>query len=160
MKLDSLPLVVVDTCLYIHLLTNQNPSLAERTQGVLDDNNQNHRVLLPAIVRAEAVGVARSHALGKRDTPTKRRKAAEVAIEFFESQDFVFAELDERLIEIAEKLIPEYGLRGADASILATAIAHDAQFLYTQDRQLLKVKDKIPNLRVQEPPEPNHLVFE
>lgn len=46
----------------------------------------------------------------------------------------------------------DYGLRGMDASILALANVHGIKTVYTFDKDMIKAGEKIPGLKVSEPP--------
>lgn len=153
------PLIVIDSCLYIHFLTNQNPSLAQKTQALLQNDGFEHDIILPAIVQAEVVGVARIETPKKRDTVTQRTKAARKAADFFEDACFQFVEADQRLTERAVENVIEYDIHGADAMILATAQVYGAAYLYTADKPLQKANGLISDLKICEPPEPTTLVF-
>lgn len=150
---ENLPRIVLDTCVYIHYLANQNKTVAENVEGLLAVNNQDHEILLPAIVQAETIGIARVEIPKAKNTVTQRQKAANKAVLFFERAALPLVEHDQFITEKASELIVEHDIRGADAMILASAVCHNATHLYTVDGGLLKIGNQIPGLEVCEPPQ-------
>lgn len=155
----DLPTVVLDTCLYISFLANQDEEIAQRVQSLIEQNGSEHNIVLPAIVQAECVGVARLAMPKKKNTPTQRGKAAQIAIDFFSRSELLFAELDQETVDTAAELIAGYDLQGADATILATALNVNASYLYSTDGNLLKLSGKKFDLIISPPPPATTLTF-
>lgn len=159
MASDSLPILVLDTCLYIHFLANQDREIADRVAALIQANGIDHEIILPSIVHAECAGVARTKLPKTKDTVKQRRTCAVTAQQFFEQAGFLFAEADQRTTSRAIELVIEHDIYGADATILATAELCGASHLYTVDNGLLKVGDKVNGLSVEKPPPPSSFVF-
>lgn len=151
--LDDLPLVVLDTCCYFHFFTCQDSEAADRVVALVEGHQKEHLIVVPSVVELETFGQVQKGINGHDGAVPERRQAklAE-ARAWFADQQFMTAELDPRVVGIAMRVMHEYGLKGMDASIVATAIAHDAEALYTYDRLMLKVADKISGLVVDKPP--------
>lgn len=145
--------IVIDTCLYITFLSGQDPKLAARVKELLELDGKEHVILLPAIVQAETVGVARNVLRTDKNTPETRSNAAQKAIKFFAEMNLRFVELDRLTVQKANELSVKHDLKGPDSSILATAIQCGASHLYTSDGDLKKLDGVFPNLSITDPPE-------
>lgn len=61
------------------------------------------------------------------------------------------AEITHSLAEEAADLAINHQLRGVDACILAVAVRYECPVLYTWDRDLLKLGDRVAGVKVQQP---------
>lgn len=82
-------------------------------------------------------------------------------MEWIQRKNYILAELDERTAHRAATIGAEHQLKGADASILATADSWGCKRLYTRDGDLLKC-DGLLGFKIthpEEPPEPELELF-
>ena len=123
-------------------------------QALIDNHNSKFQIVLPTLVYAEVLGVVRGKAVNQQESAL-----ADVARvrEFFDSHDFIIAELDRVTARIAADLVPKFLLKGADAVVLATAQLWEARHLYTNDNDLLKIGDRAEGVRISVPPESDQL---
>ncbi|WP_290259002.1 PIN domain-containing protein [Corynebacterium felinum] len=124
--------------------------IATNVAALIDGNGKDHTIVMPTAIYVELLGILR----GKGRTPALEAKSVNKAVEFLEEVDFLFADLDEHVVDEAVPLIAKHHLTGIDASLLATASLFDVRKVYTIDRGLLKVANSIPGVSVELPPPP------
>jgi predicted nucleic acid-binding protein len=117
-------------------------------------------LLLPAIVIAEIGGApeVRGDQLPKPERDGRIAKA----LAWIRDAQYVVAELSEGLARRAAHLGTEHHLKGADATVLATAEQWGCGCLYTRDGSLLKLDGQL-GFRIAEPdeiPEPEPDLFD
>ncbi|MGV9189158.1 type II toxin-antitoxin system VapC family toxin [Arcanobacterium canis] len=149
-----LPFIILDSCLYITYMRNDDNDLAGRVQALLEDNKTKHQIILPTIVYLEVLGVIRGKV---KQVNEEMQAAVEEACQFFNKQQLLPAELDLYTARLATDLIPRFQLKGPDAAILATAQAWEARRLYTNDNDLLKIGQSVPGVSIMRPPESDKL---
>ncbi|WJR35273.1 type II toxin-antitoxin system VapC family toxin [Mycobacteroides immunogenum] len=145
---DRLPRVAVDTCVVLDLLVPIDAKRAERAEYLLAGHGSRHQVILPAIVIAEIAGSGRVR--GDDGGGQARKERIVKAAEWIRGCKFGIAELSARTARIASDLATEHNLKGADATVLATAQEWDCTRLYTRDTDLLKCEGSV-GFKVTEP---------
>lgn len=148
---DRLPRIVVDTCVVVDLLVPTDAKRAERAEYLLDGHGSRHQVILPAIVIPEIAGCGRVR--GDDGGAQARKERILKAAEWIKGCKFGIAELSTRTARIASDLATEHNLKGADATVLATAQEWGCTRLYTRDDNLLKCEGKLA-FKVMEPEDP------
>lgn len=160
----SLPYVIIDTNAWVTFfsykanrgdlhedaLKTERSDIASNVGALINGNGKEHLLLMPTPVYAELLGILR----GKGKTSTKRKRLIDKAVDFLETIDFLFVDLDEQLAKESEKYIKAYDLTGIDACIVAAAAYWEARRVYTNDKQLLKLENQVPGVAVMTPPEP------
>lgn len=156
---ERLPRVVVDTCVVLDLLVPTDPDLAKRTEYLLGGHNSRYQIILPAIVIAEIAGSGAVR--GDDGGKLARKERITNAAEWIKGCTFAVAELSGRTARIAADLATEHNLKGADATVLATAQEWGCTKLYTRDGALLKCDGKlaVKILEPEEPPAPEPHLF-
>ncbi|MBC6446964.1 type II toxin-antitoxin system VapC family toxin [Actinokineospora xionganensis] len=153
---NRLPKVVVDSCVIVDFLTGNDRESAARARWIFEKHNDEHTVLLPAVVLAEVPGCG----VINGDEGGAEERAARIKHVRLWLRDcgFLVAELSERLAREAGILANAHKLKGPDATVLATAIAWQCPTLYTRDHSLLRVDGKYAGLSICAPspvPEPD-----
>jgi predicted nucleic acid-binding protein len=133
---DPLKRVVVDTCVILDMLLDEDADLAARAEYLLAGHGSRHTVVLPAIVIPEIAGA--SSVRGTQLQPEERARRVKAAEEWIRGNKFIVAELSERTARRAADLAVAYSLKGADAAVLATADESGCARLYTRDGNLLR----------------------
>jgi len=158
MKPKQLPLVVLDTCCYLHFLMNDEPAYAQTVEEIIDQHQKLHIVVIPTSVELETFGVFKNGVGGKYgNKPNQRKRRVACAREWFSSQQFMPAELDSLVTNTAIRLMAESNLKGMDAVVIATGIVHEATTVFTYDTQMLRAGDDIEELEIRKPPPPGTL---
>jgi len=141
----------VDTCVLLDLLVPVDAKRAERAEYLLDGHGSRHQVLLPAIVIPEIAGsgIVRGNDGGAQ---ARKQRIAD-ATEWINGCAYRIAELSARTARIASELAIEHNLKGADATVLATAQEWGCTRLYTRDGNLLECEGKLA-VKVMEPEDP------
>lgn len=166
----DLPRIIIDTNAWITFFcytakfddlnnearASESADIASRVSALIDGNGKDYDIVMPTVVYAELMGMIR----GKGRTPKSRKHLVDVAVDFLESLDFTFIELDEETVLEAQKHVKDFELAGIDAAILASAAYFECQHVYTSDGRMLKVGNSIPGISVELPPEPNTLVYQ
>lgn len=143
----ELRLVAIDSCIIVDFLTGADPTQQESARSTLEQHEQTYRVVLPAIVLPEIAGCgAVSSDVGGNDA---RKARVEKVQQWIQDSRYLVADLTERVARQAAQLASGYKLKGADASVLATAIAWNCAALYTRDKSLLKLDGQIPGLKIE-----------
>lgn len=149
----------MDTCVVLDLLVPVDAERAKRAEYALDGHGSRYQVILPAIVIPEIAGsgTVRGDDGGKQ----ARKERITNAAEWIKGCTFAIAELSGRTARIAADLATEYNLKGADATVLATAQEWGCTKLYTRDDQLLNCDGKLgfKILEPEEPPAPEPHLF-
>ncbi|OZF39933.1 hypothetical protein CH296_01105 [Rhodococcus sp. 14-2496-1d] len=146
---SQLKRVVVDTCVVVDLLTGEEPEWAERARWLLAGHGELHEIVLPAIVVAEIAGCPVMLTDDKVPVDVREERTAK-ARDWIHGSGFVVAELSENLARRSAELAVQHRLRGADATVLATAMQW-GEALFTRDRRLLGCK--VPGLSIEVPRE-------
>lgn len=156
---DRLTRVAVDTCVVLDLLVPVDAKRAERAEYLLGGHGSRYQVILPAIVIAEIAGsgVVRGNDGGEE---ARQKRIADVT-EWIKGCTFGIAELSARTARIAAELAIKHDLKGADATVLATAQEWGCTRLYTRDGALLKCDGSLAFkvLEPEDPPEPEPDLF-
>ncbi|MGC2865973.1 type II toxin-antitoxin system VapC family toxin [Corynebacterium glutamicum] len=166
----NLPRIIIDTCAWITFLCYKAESknlrkdalcsepeeVASRVNALIDGNGKDHIIVMPTVIYAELLGIIR----GKGRTPTSRLRLVNTTVDFLQSLDFIFMELDEETALDAEIHIKSFELTGIDAAILTSAAYFECRYVYTSDEKMLKVGDQIPGVSVCLPPEPSTLIYQ
>lgn len=161
---QSLPYIIIDTNAWVTFfsykanrgdlkedaLETERSDIASNVGALINGNGNDHFLLMPTPIYAELLGILR----GKGKTPAKRKRLIDNAVDFLETIDFLFVDLDERLAKDSEQYMKRYDLTGIDACIVATAAYWEVRHVYTNDKQLLKLKNDVPGVAVTTPPEP------
>lgn len=157
-KPKELPLVVLDTCCYLHFLMNDEPEHATTVEEIIEQHQKLHTVVIPTSVELETFGVYKNGAGGKYgNKPAQRQKHIAYAREWFISQQFMPAELDPLVANTAIRLMAEHNLKGMDAVVIATGIVHKATTVFTYDKQMLRTAKDIKEIEIIKPPSPGTL---
>ncbi|MDV8013235.1 PIN domain-containing protein [Rhodococcus sp. IEGM 1241] len=146
--IKDLPRVVVDTCVLLDFLVGADLQDQKRARSILEGHNNKHIVVLPAIVVAELTGSGPIR--GSEGGKSARQDRIDRAMGWLSNSRFMVADLSADLAHHAATLAYTYDLKGADASVLATAVRW-SETLYTRDNGLLKVS--YPGIAIIEPPE-------
>lgn len=141
----------MDTCVVLDLLVPTDLDRAKRTEYVLGGHNGRYQVILPAIVVPEIAGSGKVR--GDDGGKQARKQRITNAAEWIKGCTFAIAELSGRTARIAADLATEHSLKGADATVLATAQEWGCTKLYTRDDQLLKCDGKL-GFKILEPEDP------
>ncbi|WP_052407374.1 type II toxin-antitoxin system VapC family toxin [Allokutzneria albata] len=141
--------MVVDSCVIIDVLVGADDERRDRSVQTLRGHGDLHRVVLPALVLAEVAGSGTIR--GDQGGINARRERIELAHEWIRDSDYLIAGITERVALRAARLATEHDLKGADACVLAVAVAWNCSTRFTWDRGLPKVGDQIPGLIVREP---------
>lgn len=156
---ERLPRVAVDTCVLLDLLVPVDAKRAQRAEYLLDGHGSRHQVLLPAIVIPEIAGsgIVRGNDGGAE---ARKQRIAD-ATEWIKGCAYGIAELSARTARIASELAIEYNLKGADATVLATAQEWGCTKLYTRDGSLLRCDGSLgfKVLEPEDPPPPERDLF-
>jgi predicted nucleic acid-binding protein len=146
--------VIADTSVLVNYLTggaeNDDPKWLDHSKWIFEAHDSGaHKIVVPAIVIAEVAGCGevRGNHLDRR---IKHQRITRVR-KWIAKRDFLPVEISQTLAEEATELAITYQLTGADACILAAAVRHDCRVLYTWDRGLLKVGNKVNGVQVQQP---------
>ncbi|ERS51128.1 MULTISPECIES: PIN domain-containing protein [unclassified Corynebacterium] len=131
-------------------LQTERSEIASNVEALINGNGKEHMLLMPTPIYAELLGIIR----GKGKTANKRKKLIDNAVGFLETIDFLFVDLDEQLVKDSEEYMKRYELTGIDACIVAAAAYWGAHYVYTNDKQLLKLENRVSGVRVMAPPEP------
>lgn len=144
----ELPLVLVDTCIVVDFLTGRDPAWQESARWTLEQHERTHRVVLPAIVVPEITGngAIRGEEGGAQIRAARLLKARE----WLDQAGYIVAELSGRLARQAADLAVKHNLKGADATVLASALAWRCTTLCTRDQRLLDVDGVYPGLSIGE----------
>jgi predicted nucleic acid-binding protein len=151
--------VAVDTCVVLDYLLAVDQQRADRAEYLLNGHGERHQIVLPAIVIPELAGNGeiRGSQLPKEERADKIAKAKA----WLAANGYIVAELSERLAKRAADLAIDHQLKGADATVLATAEAWGCEHLYTRDHGLLKCDGQL-GYKITEPgdpPEPEPVLF-
>lgn len=133
---ERLPRIAVDTCVVLDLLVPTDAKRAERAEYLLGGHGSRYQVILPAIVISEIAGSGSVR--GDEGGAAARKERIAKATEWIKGCKFAIAELSRRTALIAADLATEHNLKGADASVLATAQEWGCAKLYTRDSGLLR----------------------
>lgn len=145
--------IVVDSCIWVSYLTNDDEVSAASTRSLLNQAEDLVHILVPSVVYLETLGTVRA----RTGSPSLREQAVAQAKEFFEAFEYKSLALGHHIVVASDRYMVDYDLKGIDAAIVATAVIEKADYLYTMDKQLLKIADDIPGLVVCTPPPPNTL---
>ncbi|WP_186762764.1 type II toxin-antitoxin system VapC family toxin [Lentzea tibetensis] len=145
------PLVVVDSCVIIDVLAPGDPERHVRSVQVFRVDGTSHRVLLPALVLAEVAGSGQIR--GDDGGAAERTRRITLAHQWIKDSEYLVADITERIATQAARLASDYNLKGADACIVAVAVAWMCPKLYTWDKGILKIGDALPGLSIEEPPD-------
>lgn len=148
---NRLPLVAVDTCVVVDLLT-PDPQRQARARWFFEQHDLAYQVVLPAIVVAEVAGAGSIN--GNHGGGDARQERVDKVHAWIRDSNYLVAELTERLARHAAQLASDYSLKGPDATVLATAIAWKCTLLCTRDNGLLKIDGEIPGLGIKVPEDP------
>ena len=111
--------VAVDTSVVLDLLLDQDEERADRARYMLDGHNTRHQVVLPAIVIAEVAGAP---SVRGTDIPiADRDDRINRALEWIMATEYVVIDLTELVAKRAAQLAVTHELKGADATVLASA---------------------------------------
>jgi predicted nucleic acid-binding protein len=143
------PLVVVDSCVIVDVLAPGDPDRHTRSVQTFRMDGVHHRVLLPSLVIAEIAGAGKIR--GDDGGAEARRARIELAHKWIKDSNYLIADITERVATQAARLASDHNLKGADACILAVALAWECPILYTWDNGLLKLGDSLASLTVREP---------
>ena len=148
---DRLKRVAVDTSVILDLLIARDVAKATRAEYLLEGHGERHTVVLPAIVVAEIAGAPSIR--GDDLTTATRQERVAKALGWIRRSNFVVAELTERTARRAAELAVTHQLKGADASVLATAEQWGCTHLYASDGDLTKCNGRLA-VKVSEPDDP------
>ncbi|WP_192497059.1 type II toxin-antitoxin system VapC family toxin [Gulosibacter chungangensis] len=154
----NLPLVVVDSSCFLAYLLDEDrgENRADRATYLFAGHNRDHIVIMPAIARLETFGKVQKGPNGADGNNRERMESnLAAARNWLDNAEFLIGMFDDVVADRAIDLMPEFGLKGMDASILALAMIHGATKLYTFDRDLLRVGVSVPGLSVEWPPMPS-----
>ncbi|TDL08422.1 type II toxin-antitoxin system VapC family toxin [Mycolicibacterium obuense] len=156
---DQFKRVAVDTSVVLDYLLDEDTELADRAEYLLAGHADRHTVVLPAIVIAE-IGGAPSVRGDHIPKPERQRRITR-AMEWIRNSNFVVAEISERTARRAADIAVEYGLKGPDAAILASAEEWACDRLYARDDDLLKCNGQFAFTisEPDDPPEPEPNLF-
>ncbi|MCT2338586.1 hypothetical protein M3G14_04655 [Corynebacterium sp. p3-SID1056] len=130
------------------IFLDQDDDLNDRTQAVL--NSPDVQLVLPTFVGIETVGTP-SMRNGSNIAPVSNRYI-DSAKEYFDSCGALWVEVNRRVMLRAQDYCNRYLLKPPDATILASAVEAECDFLYTHDAQLIKNAQGIDHITVAEPP--------
>lgn len=149
MAKPPLPLVVVDSCVIVDVLAATDTDRHARSVQLLRRDGQKHRVLLPALVIAEIAGAGQIR--GDEGGTAERERRIALAHQWIKDSEYLVADITERVAGQAARLATDHNLKGADACVVAVALAWKCPKLYTWDGGMLKIADTIPGLSVEQP---------
>jgi len=141
---DRLPRVAVDTSVILDLLLDQDPDRTERAKYLLDGHNTRHQIVLPAIVIAEIAGAPNVRSVSDDVSAAERDDRVKRALDWIMATQYIVIDLSERVAKRAAQLAVTHELKGADASVLASAELFNCARLYTRDGNLTKLNDQYP----------------
>jgi len=128
------PLVYVDTVLFLNIIQREvdpktGTSLwADSLKVLLAAARGDVRLVASTLLLVELNGE-------KRDASAEfRTERDQVVYQFLDSQDVEWVEVDHRTARDTRQLAEQYGLRGADAAHLATAVRRNADYFMSRDR--------------------------
>lgn len=157
-KPNELPLVVIDSCCYLHFLLKDDDAKAKNVADLIRNHDKHHTVVVPTTVELETFGRYKTGPGGKYGSkPNQIRKRVSDAREWFSSQQFMPADLDPWVRNTSIRLMAANNLKGMDAVVVATAIVHEATTVFTYDTQMLKAATNIPEVKIAMPPPPGTL---
>lgn len=142
--------VAVDTNLLVSIFLDQDDDLNDRTQAVL--NNPDIQLVLPTVVGIETVGTPAMRN-GSNVAPISNQYI-DLAKEYFDSCNALWVEVNRRVMLRAQDYCNQYLLKPADATILASAVEAECDYLYTHDNQLINNAKNVDGITVSEPPSP------
>jgi predicted nucleic acid-binding protein len=138
---DQVPKIYWDTSVWIAWNRNQHNAKKFCTQMLREAEIGNYEIILSTLAIAEFA-------------PTKKEQDDAIFEQYLRRPSFLVVSLIRPIAEIARDLTRKFGgqgLRGADASHLATAIYSRSQYLFSYDNHLLGISDKISELKICEP---------
>lgn len=133
--------VAIDSCVFVNIVTMGEADPADWfkfskrvvERGVLGQ----YRLVVPTLVLAEVAGSGEVR--GDHLLPDVRAARVVRFRDWLQRSTALEVELDGHTARVAADLAIEYQLKGADASVLACALAARSQRLYTWDDGLLKI---------------------
>ncbi|WP_410658315.1 type II toxin-antitoxin system VapC family toxin [Amycolatopsis sp. lyj-112] len=148
----QLPRIAVDTCIVLDLITGVDEKRQADARWLFAHHGDKHTIVMPAIVLAEVGGAGCIR--GDHGGKDARQARVDKAMAWVRDSGYQVAELSERLARHAAQLAVDHNLKGADATILATALAWDCHSVCTRDHDLLKLDDVVAGLKIA-PPQPD-----
>lgn len=145
--------VSVDTCVFVNVLTRgagDDPRQLPASAALLSAAERGEfPVFISAITIAEVFGAPKV----RGDDLVRRLRSANVraARAWLAEGRFRVVEIDTTLARAAAELAVQHQLKGADAVVLASALRARSEALYTWDRGLLKIGDRIEGVTVATP---------
>ncbi len=149
---DQLKRFAVDTSVVLDLLLDLDAELADRAEYLLDGHGDRHTVVIPAIVIAEIGGAP--NVRGDHIPRPLRQQRIAAATAWIRSSNFVVAEISERTVRRAAEIATQHGLKGPDATILASAEEWGYDPLYARDGDLLKCNGEFAFSVIEPEPRP------
>ena len=157
-KPKDLPLIVIDSCCYLHFLLRDDLNKAKNVADLIRRHDKQHTVVVPTTVELETFGRYKTGPGGKYgNKPSQIKKRVADARDWFSTQRFMPADLDPWVANTSIRLMSQNNLKGMDAVVIATAIVHEATTVFTYDDQMLKAASNIPEVKILEPPPPGTL---
>ncbi|MGW9266592.1 type II toxin-antitoxin system VapC family toxin [Gordonia terrae] len=162
---EKLKRVVVDSCVVLDLLIDRDPERTASAAHLVDGHGKRHTIVVPAIVIAEIAGTGEVR--GDHLGPAIRADRIADVKAWIRASNFLVAELSERIARRAADLAVTHGLKGPDATVLATAEQVGSPHLYTRDGKLLGCDGQL-GFKITEPgpppppapPDPQYDLFE
>lgn len=149
---EALPLAAIDTCVILDHLVGSDLRFQQNATWTLRQHGQRFNLVIPAIVLAELPGTGAVG--GDQGGAQQRTERVAKAYTWIHSSGYLVADLTERVAHQAGYLAGEHKLKGADASVLASALMWNCAYLFTRDSSLLKLAGTFEGLLIVEPPEP------
>lgn len=157
-KPKDLPLIVIDSCCYLHFLLGDKPDKAKEVADLIRNHDKRHTVVVPTTVELETFGRYKTGPGGKYgNKPNQIRKRVAEARNWFGTQQFMPADLDPWVANTSIRLMADNNLKGMDAVVIATAIVHEATTVFTYDTQMLEAANNISEVEIMVPPSPGTL---
>lgn len=138
MSSKKLPLCVVDTCVLLGLLFEEDngQERAARAEQLFDTNGDTQRLIVPSIVELEIASHSRVRLPNSTHESDRVAKVNETLAQI-RKFNIMSADLTSRVASCAAGLIPSCNIKWPDAVIVGTALAYEAAHVYTWDDKLI-----------------------
>ncbi len=126
-------LIGLDSVIFIYLL-EEHPQYLSRVERVLSSVEKGMKHAVMSVIGMIEILTGPKKA-GREDLVPQYKRL----ISQFPNLSIIG--IDERIVDVSSDLRAKYGIRTPDAIHLATAITRDADVFFTNDRDLLRVKE-------------------
>lgn len=155
-----LPIVVVDTCVFLAAMTSTEPHHHDAT-ALLRRHRTDFTIAFPVLQELEFLAL-RKYEKQDSDTPESiilnKNTWTSKALDWIESQSYIPLELNHSMIRFASMQWSDTYIKRNDAALLAAAEAIRAKTLYTLDKRLIRqAQDRNRSFEITLPPQSQEL---